>query len=209
MLANALCQAMQVALGDCVRQQAGSYGFHSVGDTSSARCRSALARECAESGNADGTERFRWSGNADALRDCVRQQAGSYGRHAPPIHHPPQSPCRSALARDALGQATLMALGDCVRQQAGSYGFHSVGDTSSPRCRSALARECAGSGNADGTERFRWSGNADGTERFRWSGNADGTEQLHSPASRLLRTSYPADTSSAAIPVQERACPGC
>ncbi|WP_285353696.1 hypothetical protein, partial [Pseudomonas sp. ME-P-057] len=38
--------------------------------------------------------------------------------------------CRSALARDAVCQATMMPLQECIRQQAGSYGRHSPTDTS-------------------------------------------------------------------------------
>jgi hypothetical protein len=60
----------------------------------------------------------------------IRQQAGSYGRHFPPIRHPPQIPCRSALARDAVCQTTMMPLEECIRQQAGYYGRHSPTDTS-------------------------------------------------------------------------------
>jgi hypothetical protein len=92
------------------------------------------------------------------LEDCIRQQAGSYGRHPPTnmafaadpayarvpvdtssagdpvfttwLRHPLQIPCRSTLACDAVCQTTMMPLEDCVRQQAGSYGRHSPTDAS-------------------------------------------------------------------------------
>jgi hypothetical protein len=37
----------------------------------------------------------------------------------------------SALARDAMCQATMMGLQESIRQQAGFYGRHSPTDTSS------------------------------------------------------------------------------
>jgi hypothetical protein len=55
------------------------------------------------------------------LGDCVRQQAGSYGRRALVIRHPSQI-VGARLPANAFCQSMQMALGDCVRQQAGSYG---------------------------------------------------------------------------------------
>jgi len=101
------------------------------------------------------------------LQECIRQQAGSYGFSCPSPLHANASFCRSALARDAMCQATMMPLEECIRQQAGSYGRHSPTDTSFAadpayprvpppirhprriRCRSALARDGGLSGDED------------------------------------------------------------
>jgi hypothetical protein len=107
-------------LEECIRQQAGSYGFSCPSrlHAHASFCRSALARDamCHET--------------MMPLEECIRQQAGSYGRHSPtdtsfaadprmrtttdmsfaadpayarvppPIRHPRRIRCRSALARD-------------------------------------------------------------------------------------------------------------
>jgi hypothetical protein len=91
---DAVCQAMQVALRDRVRQQASSYGRRApvICHSPQIRCRPVVARERVLSGNADGAGGIAFA-SKPAPTDVI---PGRYPADTCPL----QIRCRSALARE-------------------------------------------------------------------------------------------------------------